>query len=113
MEDDELPLCTPEDRWERFPEGVTKKYAVMKNKDAKRAARVLLSKSEAIKYCKTAKGLSGASFIEVRYAQRKRCEKYCDVKMKCNTFITYWDDMVNGTLNDTVPMDYVLSGRWV
>jgi hypothetical protein len=111
--DDELPPCTREERWEKFPEGVTKKYAVMKNKDAKRAARILLSKEDTIQYCKENKGLNSASYVEIRYAERKRCETYCEVNNKCNHYLTYKKDIENDTLFDIVPMDLILNGKWI
>jgi len=112
MEDDDLPACTPEERWERFPEGVTEKFAVMKAPDAKRALRVFTTKADAKKYCKTATGLTSASYIEIRYAQRVRCERYCKVNVKCNHYKTYMEDKKNDALYDKVPIALVLNGRW-
>jgi hypothetical protein len=113
LKDDELPKCTPEEMWSRFPEGVDKKYAVMKNKDAKRAVRVLLSKEDTKEYISTAKGLSSDSFVEVRHAARKRCDDYCDVKSKCNQYNAYRHNIKNGTLNDIIPLEQIWQGRWV
>ncbi|GAG77480.1 unnamed protein product, partial [marine sediment metagenome] len=41
MEDADLPDCTSEERWERFPSGQPVQYAVLKNEFAKRATKVL------------------------------------------------------------------------
>ena len=112
LDDDNLPPCTPEERWERFPEGVTKKFAIMKSAKAARAARVLTTKKDAIEFCKTSKNLSSESFVEIRYAQRTRCDKYCNVNSRCNHYQTYLKDIRNDTLYDRIPVDIVMQGKW-
>ena len=112
LADDDLPACTPEERWERFPEGVAQKYAVMKSATAKRAMRVLLTKKDTREYCEQAKGLDSESFVEIRYAQRTRCERYCNVNSKCDHYQMYMRAKENDTLYDSVPLDNVLKGRW-
>ena len=111
--DEDLPACTPEERWGRFPEGVTEKFAIFKTKESKRAVRVLLTKEDAVEYCRTAKGLGSNSFVEVRYAARKRCEKYCSVNTKCNHYQTYINNIENDTLNDIIPYDLVMQVSWI
>ena len=75
----ELPNCTPEEMWER-PE----RFAVMK-KGNKRATRVLDDKLEAGKFI--ASQPSPNQFeIEVRPAERPRCELYCSVSAFCEQF---------------------------
>lgn len=110
--DDDLPACTPEEMWQRFPEGVSEKYAVMKSPTAKRAARVLTTKTETRRYCKETKGIDSNSFVEVRYAQRTRCERYCKVNSKCNYYNMYMRAKTNESLYDSVPMDSVINGGW-
>lgn len=65
--DNELPLCSAEDRWNSGD-----KYAVMK-KGRKTALRVLDSLEEAEEY----KANNGGDYIEIRKGVDKRCEQYC------------------------------------
>lgn len=74
-----LPECTPMDVWEK-PE----RYAVMK-KGNKKASRVLDSKLEAGQWM--ASQASPSQFeIEIRPAERPRCENYCSVSEFCEQF---------------------------
>lgn len=74
-----LPNCTPEEMWER-PE----RFAVMK-KGNKKASRVLDSKLDAGQWM--ASQPSPSQFeIEVRPAERPRCENYCSVSQFCEQF---------------------------
>lgn len=77
LPDDELPLCTPE---ERFNSG--DKYAVMK-KGRKRAMRVLDSMDEAEQW----KADNGGDFIEVRPGEDKKCIDYCSACEFCSHYI--------------------------
>ncbi len=75
-----LPLCTAEEMWER-PE----KYAV-KKKGNIRATKVLDTKDEAIRDLVT----RGPGYeVEVRPAERPRCENYCSVSEFCEQFKTW------------------------
>lgn len=74
LADDELPVCTPE---ERFNSG--DKFAVMKKK-RKTALRVLNSMSEAEEWMKNNKG----EYIEVRPGEDKKCADYCFVSEFCS-----------------------------
>jgi len=74
-----LPECTPEEMWER-PE----RYAVMK-KGNKKASRVLDSKLEAGQWMASQPNPSQFE-IEVRPAERPRCENYCSVSQFCEQF---------------------------
>lgn len=74
--DDELPLCSLEDRWN---DGNT--YAVME-KGKKKAKRVLDSAEEAEKW----KAENGGDYIEVRKGVDKKCVDYCLCCKKCD----YW-----------------------
>lgn len=74
--DNELPLCSHEDRWNDGD-----KYAVMK-KGRKTALRVLDSAEEAEKW----KTDNGGDFIEMRKGTDKKCVDYCLCCAKCD----YW-----------------------
>lgn len=76
LPDDELPLCTPE---ERFNSG--DKYAVMK-KGRKTALRVLDSHEEAEKWMAD----NGGDFIETRPGEDKKCLDYCAACEFCNYY---------------------------
>lgn len=76
--DEELPLCSAEDRWNDGD-----KYAVMKN-GRKTALRVLDSAEEAEKW----KADNGGDFIEVRKGTDKKCVDYCQCCTKCQ----YWQE---------------------
>jgi hypothetical protein len=102
VSDADLPECTPEERWERFPKGETAQYAIMKNDKAKRATRVFPTMEEAIKHARTVKGVGADSFIEVRHAVRKKCEKYCSVNSFCNHYVEYCKKKKTDSLNEKV-----------
>ena len=74
--DDEIPVCTEEERWSK-----PTTWAVLKEKGAKRAVNGGLYEleSEAIAH---AKSIGGA--IERREGSNPRCENYCQVRKWCN-----------------------------
>ena len=80
VDDDDIPVCSPEDRWEK-----PSKYALMK-KGRKSAVKVYGSKEE----CQT--GLDEKSFSDpknVYYMEERpsiplKCKEYCPVKEFCN-----------------------------
>lgn len=76
MADDDLPLCSPE---QRFNSG--DKFAVMK-KNRKRALRVLDSMEEAEIYLAN----NGGDFIETRPGEDKKCNDYCRVNKFCSYY---------------------------
>ena len=76
LPDDDLPLCTPE---ERFNSG--DKYAVMK-KGRKTAMRVLNSREEAEQWMSA----NGGDFIETRPGEDKKCADYCSACEFCNYY---------------------------
>lgn len=76
LPDKELPLCTPE---ERFNSG--DKFAVMK-KGRKTALRVLDSQEEAEEW----KEQNGGDFIQVRKGEDKKCADYCSACEFCNYY---------------------------
>lgn len=78
LKDDELPMCTMEERWN---DG--NKYAV-KKKGNKRAERVFDTKEEAQKYMEDKKDYE----IEERLGEDRRCLEYCS---SCG-FCSYWKE---------------------
>lgn len=76
LSDDDLPLCTPE---ERFNSG--DKHAVMKGKN-KRAMRVLDTMEEAEVWMKE----NGGTHIDVRHGEDKKCIDYCSACEFCNHY---------------------------
>ena len=108
--DAELPICTPEERWERFPSGQTSQFALFKTANAKRATKILISRDlpEAIVEATAIKGVTKNSFIEIRHAQRKRCEKYCMVNDFCDEHQRYMKQIKNNTLNTMYPLAGVI-----
>lgn len=76
LPDDELPLCTPE---ERFNSG--DKFAVMKN-GRKTAMRVLDSMEEAELWMAD----NGGDSIEIRKGEDKKCKEYCSACEFCNYY---------------------------
>ena len=82
LPDDELPLCTPEERYNSGD-----KYAVMK-KGRKTALRVLDSMEEAEKWMAD----NGGDEIEVRPGEDKKCLDYCSACEFCN----YYKEKVKG-----------------
>jgi hypothetical protein len=77
LPDNEIPHCTPEERWERPP-----KYAVMKN-GLKRAVRLFDKREDAEQLAET-KGLN--HYIEFRQGESIRCRSYCLCKKFCNFY---------------------------
>ncbi len=82
LPDDELPLCTPEERYNSGD-----KHAVMRN-GRKTALRVLDSEEEAKNWMLE----NGGDFIEVRPGEDKKCAEYCNACKFCN----YYRDHVKG-----------------
>jgi len=76
LTDDEIPICTPEERYNSGD-----KFAVMK-RGRKTAMRVLNTKEEAEQYlCET-----GGDFIQTRPGEDKKCMEYCSVCDYCNHY---------------------------
>lgn len=72
--DDELPLCTPEERWHSDT-----KYAVMK-RGRKNAYRVLDTEQDAYQWIKdNGKG----EFVEIRPGEDRKCLDYCSARQFC------------------------------
>jgi hypothetical protein len=104
MSDEELPVCSRKDRWERHQGGEDVHFAVMKMPHAKRATKVVKGGTleDATKVANGMKGMTAQSFIEIRYAMPKRCVKYCEVAPFCNWY-QWWLKQGGGTaLNEIV-----------
>jgi len=97
--DEELPACTPEERWERFPGGGTVQYALLKNRNSKRAMRCVANVPEMAAYA-AEKNLPSSTVVEVRHARRTRCIDWCEVAPWCNIHRQYTRDMEAGNLNE-------------
>ena len=80
LSDDELPECTPEERWEK-----PTTYAVKKGKN-KRAVRVLSSMEHAEKYIIENELGMPLHWIATRTGESTRCEYYCNVKDFCQQY---------------------------
>lgn len=76
LADDNLPICTPEERWER-----PAKFAVMK-KGRKSAIKLYDSKFEA------EVALEDGQYIEHRPGECVRCNEYCEVNAFCAFYCT-------------------------
>ena len=77
MADDEIPPCTPEQRWQKAT-----KYAV-KKEGRKTAVRVMDTQEEADKM---AADLGKNHFVEVRPGESIRCQDYCSCCMFCDFY---------------------------
>lgn len=76
QKDEELPVCSPADRWNSGD-----KFAVMKN-GRKTALRVLDTMQEAEQY----KATNGGDFIETRKGEDKKCQEYCNACEFCKHY---------------------------
>ncbi|MFR8144787.1 MAG: hypothetical protein ACLU84_06905 [Clostridia bacterium] len=81
-EDDKLPICTEESRWNDGD-----KYAV-KKKGNKRALRVYDTLEEAEAHLKQDDSLE----LEIRKGEDKKCMEYCS----CCEFCSYWKERYGG-----------------
>ncbi len=84
--DDELPLCSPDDRWNDGD-----KFAVMR-KGRKTALRVLDSENEAELY----KMNNGGDYIEKRTGEDMKCNDYCRCCTKCGYWQSTHTEEANG-----------------
>ena len=83
LPDDELPLCTTEERW-----NTGNKFAVMK-KGRKSALRVLDSRGAADAWM----AVNGkGDYVEMRESEDKKCQDYCPA----NAFCSYWQEKQRG-----------------
>jgi len=84
--EEELPLCTPADMWEK-----PTSYAVMKEGN-KRATSVHATEEEAQQALTTVKGKAD---IVIRPGERTRCETFCSVNKFCSQYQTYLKEKEN------------------
>lgn len=77
FDDHELPLCTPEERW-----NTGDKWAVIE-KGKKRATRVYDNEEEATEHVSSAFSIGVKMEIDFRPGEDKRCKDYCPVKAFC------------------------------
>lgn len=80
--DDELPLCSKCERWQR-----SDRYAVLKQGN-KKASRIFDEREEAEQYI-TEKTDSDKYYIELREQEAIRCADYCNV----NKYCSFWHEM--------------------
>lgn len=79
LADNDLPLCTPQERWER-----PTTWAVMKE-GRKTALRVFDNQDQAYDY-KDIQPKNSKTYVVERPGESPRCERYCDVKGFCNQY---------------------------
>lgn len=77
MQDAELPLCTPEERWEK-----PTIYAVMRE-GRKSSLKNFDNEQQANEFLKVQ---PGKVYIETRIGKSPRCEDYCNVQPFCNQY---------------------------
>lgn len=87
--DEELPLCTQEERWN---DG--EKYAVTK-KGRKSAIRVYSTEEEAIRHISEAFTDGEKLELEVRPGEDRRCLKYCNAAQYCQHWINNYKEKEN------------------
>lgn len=100
--DNELPVCSQEERFED-----PTKFACYKSEDFKRATKLFDNVEEAKRYMTNTKGFGSSSYIEVRPAIRKRCERYCEISSFCNVYREYKERQDRGSLNWVLPYDQI------
>ena len=114
ISDDELPVCSRKERWERHPGGATVMYAILKSRSANRAINngVFDSLDAALERFKSnPKGITSESVIECRYAVPKKCLKWCAACNFCDWYIDYCKKDHEGTMNDYFTHEQIHSGK--
>ena len=89
LPDNEIPPCSPEERWERPP-----KFAVMKD-GLKRAVRLFDRRDDADLLAET-KG--GNHYVEYRQGESIKCRSYCP----CNRFCNFYQESVISSYHEIV-----------
>jgi hypothetical protein len=104
LSDEDLPVCSRDERWERHPGGETIHYGILKNRKAKRATKVVRGGTldEALVVARGMKGMTTDSVIEIRYALPKRCQKYCDINESCSFYKHWCAKHKKGQVNDYI-----------
>ena len=77
---DPVPLCTPDECWERGGG-----YAIIKTGNTR--ASVVLDTKEEVDAWLSDKGANYS--VEIRYPERVRCEHYCEVRDVCEQYETF------------------------
>jgi len=108
VDDKNLPVCTAEERWERFDDQTHVHYAIFKDPKAKRAHRVIKTTfDDAVDYLKKWKGRTSESFIEERFPIPRKCIKYCDAAPFCSWFQMWKQRNDEGQVNQIHPAKYL------
>lgn len=96
--DDQLPLCTPDDRWDRATQ-----YAVYKiGKNGKRfskASRVMYAKDDIERWIKKMLKPEEKYEIDMRPGGRERCDNWCEVNTFCSQYRDYLKEKENEESN--------------
>jgi hypothetical protein len=80
LSDENLPICTPEERWAKNDE-----FAVHKGTN-QRATKLCDSMEEAIEYTESIKDNGNKYNIKKREGRNVRCEEYCSVNKFCSFY---------------------------
>lgn len=80
LSDNDLPICTPEERW-----ASQDVYAIMKE-GRKSALKLFNNKQKAYDYLGACTSKKDHCFIETREGESKRCASYCEVNQFCNYY---------------------------
>ena len=86
MQDDEIPPCTPEERW-----ATETKYAVMKE-GRQTAVKLCDDRPSAEAYMAN---LSPEHYIEERPGEHRRCQRYCPCAEFCNFYHEHVEKLEN------------------
>jgi hypothetical protein len=102
LSDEDLPVCSRDERWERHQGGETIHYGILKNRKAKRATKVVRGGTldDALIIARGMKGMTADSVIEIRYAMPKRCIRYCDINESCSFYKHWCTKHKKGQVND-------------
>ena len=104
LKDEELPICSRDERWERHQGGETIHYGILKNRKAKRATKLVKGGSldDAMVVAGGLPGMTKDAVIEIRYALPKRCQKYCDINEYCSFWQGWCKKNDKGAVNDYI-----------
>ena len=78
--DDEIPECTPEERWATAP-----KWAVMKE-GRKTAVKLFDTDADAINFIEDLEKEKDKHYVEERKGQDRKCDDYCPCAAFCNYY---------------------------
>lgn len=86
LSDENLPICTPEERW-----ATPEKWAIHKNKN-KTAKKLCSSYEEACEYVSKIKDIKNKYNIIKRNGCDNRCIGYCSVNKFCNYYLETYEE---------------------